>query len=1092
MSTKFEKLTSLLKELFQLDRADLDFGIYRIMHQRSAEIVKFLDQDLLPQVESCFSVYQSSDKAAIHKDLAEAIKQAAQLGVDSETVPKVRDLKAKLANESVDIASLEGEVYDHLFNFFRRYYSEGDFISKRVYKDGVYSIPYEGEEVKLYWANADQYYVKTSEYLRDYAFRLQPENTTDPMRVHFTLIDASEGEHGNVKEADEKGRVFILASADFITFTNKELSINFEYRAAQLTDWDNQGGKTKPPTQKELIQIAEARILAVTGSAFAAQIAELAKKYRTADGDAADYTILAAHLNRYTARNTFDYFIHKDLKKFLKRELDFYIKNEVMHLDDIESETTPRVEQYLSKIKVIRKVANKIIDFLSQLEDFQKALWLKKKFVVSTDYCLTLDRIDESFYPEIAANDAQREEWVRLFVIDEIKGTPADLVTAEIPGYSNPLTAGFLKANDKLVLDTKFFTSDFKNHLIASIENIDAQTNGLLVHSENFQALNLLQERYREQVKCIYIDPPYNIGGNDFPYKDSYQHSSWAAMMFDRLDLSKNFLINSGVFAQYIDENEHILSSQIISAVFNQENRSGDIIWKNSSKNDQSYVSMQHEYLLTAVKNKVVNLGNWTELKEGLDEIYSAFEGFKKQYGTDWKAIHKAALEWYKQFPESNPIVDSKHYSWMDERGVYFPDNISGPNYGQYRYDVIHPITGKICKEPSSGWRYPETTMKQKIKDNLVHFGDSEETVPNNKTFLKNTENQSLTSIKYRDGRVASKLLQAMFDGKVFKNPKDVDLGMRLLKAFETDESLILDYFAGSGTTGHAVINLNREDGGNRKYILVEMGNYFDTVTKPRIQKVIYSDNWKDGKPVSRNIGVSQCVKYIRLESYEDTLNNIHLKRTPSQQTLLDMNEAKGADGFAEDYRLRYLLETETRGSPSMLDLDAFLDPDSYFLTIKTPGSDESREIAVDLVETFNYLLGVTVEAISAPTHLDATFERDSEKRLTVKKGKLTEKPAGAWWFRTVTGTAPDGRNVLVIWRNRPGKESEDGIEQDNLVLNEWFKSHKGWSTKNGEFDSIYVNGTNNLENLKTADSIWKVRLIEEDFKRLMFEGTEN
>ena len=247
MSAKFEKLTILLKELFQLDRADLDFGIYRIMHQRSAEIIKFLDEDLLPQVESCFSVYQSSDKVAIHKDLAEAIKQAAQLGVDSDTVPKVRDLKAKLANESVDIASLEGEVYDHLFNFFRRYYSEGDFISKRVYKDGVYSIPYEGEEVKLYWANADQYYVKTSEYLRDYAFRLHPENASDPMRVHFTLIDASEGEHGNVKETDEKARVFILSSADFITFTNKELFINFEYRDAQLTDWDNQGGKTKPP-----------------------------------------------------------------------------------------------------------------------------------------------------------------------------------------------------------------------------------------------------------------------------------------------------------------------------------------------------------------------------------------------------------------------------------------------------------------------------------------------------------------------------------------------------------------------------------------------------------------------------------------------------------------------------------------------------------------------------------------------------------------------------------------------------------------------------------------------------------------------------
>src|SRR5204863_6399311 len=135
-------------------------------------------------------------------------------------------------------------------------------------------------------------------------------------------------------------------------------------------------------------------------------IAELGKSHVTANGEKADYSRLEAHLRRYTARSTFDYFIHKELGAFLRRELDFYIKNEVMHLDDVESESTPRVEQYLSKIKVIRKVADKLIAFLAQLEDFQKKLWLKKKFVVETNYCITLDRIPEEFYPEISANEA--------------------------------------------------------------------------------------------------------------------------------------------------------------------------------------------------------------------------------------------------------------------------------------------------------------------------------------------------------------------------------------------------------------------------------------------------------------------------------------------------------------------------------------------------------------------------------------------------------------------------------------------------------------------------------------------------------------
>ena len=173
MSQKFEKLKTLLKELFQLDQPDLDFGLYRIMHAKSAEVTQFLNKDLLPQVQQAFGLYKTADKAELGKELDKAIEQAQSLGADPETLPKVKELRAKLANDAVDIGGLENEVYDHLFSFFRRYYSEGDFLAKRVYRPGVYAIPYEGEEVKLHWANRDQYYIKTSEYLRDYAFRLK-------------------------------------------------------------------------------------------------------------------------------------------------------------------------------------------------------------------------------------------------------------------------------------------------------------------------------------------------------------------------------------------------------------------------------------------------------------------------------------------------------------------------------------------------------------------------------------------------------------------------------------------------------------------------------------------------------------------------------------------------------------------------------------------------------------------------------------------------------------------------------------------------------------------------------------------------------
>ena len=518
MSQKHEKLKTLLRELFQLDQPDLDFGIYRVLHARSAEVSEFLDEDLLPQVRAAFGQYRTTDKAEIEKDLATAVEQARGLGVDPETAKKVKELRDRLKTDAVDINALEGEVYDHLFGFFRRYYSEGDFLTKRVYKPGVYAIPYEGEEVTLHWANKDQYYIKTSEYLRDYAFRLRPEDEKKPMRVHFRLADAAEGEHGNVKATEGKDRLFVLAApgesgrgflAEEDGEQGKELVVLFEYRPATLTDWpeEERPGKKRPPAQKDLSTSAATRILTLTDAALTEWIAELGKTHVMANGEQAEYSRLEAHLKRYVARNTFDYFIHKDLGTFLRRELDFYIKNEVMHLDDVENESAPRVEQYLSKIKVIRKIAGKIIDFLTQLEDFQKKLWLKKKFVVETRYCIMVGCIPEEFYLAIAANEAQQEEWVKLFGIDEIR---ENLTT---PGYSKKVTAEFLRTYPTLVVDTRHYGEGFTARLLEALGDVDEQTDGVLFHGENFQALSVMRARYRERMQSIYIRSAIQHGG---------------------------------------------------------------------------------------------------------------------------------------------------------------------------------------------------------------------------------------------------------------------------------------------------------------------------------------------------------------------------------------------------------------------------------------------------------------------------------------------------------------------------------------------------------------------------------------------------
>jgi adenine-specific DNA-methyltransferase len=385
-------------------------------------------------------------------------------------------------------------------------------------------------------------------------------------------------------------------------------------------------------------------------------------------------------------------------------------------------------------------------------------------------------------------------------------------------------------------------------------ESVDfGTTQNLFIEGDNLEVLKLLQESYLGKVKLIYIDPPYNTG-NDFVYADSFArtkdeelkrsgqvteegvplvantsangrfHSDWLSMIYPRLKLARNLLSDDGVLVVSIDENEHSNLVAIGTEVLGRDSYVGEIVLKNSSRNDQRYISMQHEYIVFFVKNRSDNDGLWTERKGGLEQIYAAFDGFRKEYGEDWAAIHAAAKEWYKKFSPSDPVYASKHYTRMDSRGVYFADNISGPNDGQYVYDVVHPDTGQPCKRPARGWVSPKESLERKIAENRVHFGPDHTTVPNLKTYLKDTENQSLTSIRYVDGRAASKRLQALFGEKVFTNPKDEVLLRDIYRALGlADDDVVLDMFAGSASALQAVLELNIATGSKCRFIGIQI-----------------------------------------------------------------------------------------------------------------------------------------------------------------------------------------------------------------------------------------------------------------------------
>lgn len=1087
------RLLKKLKELFQLDQPDLDFGFYRIMHVKSEQVQEFLGKDLLKIVADAFGQVDETRKAELQAAYEKAIQTAKEYGATNpEEAEPVK--KAKAALDAVkDTASAEADIYDHLYRFFERYYDEGDFISRRYYtretpgKAAPFAVPYNGEEVKLHWANADQYYIKTTEYFSNFTFDLTQaaevlgmsaeeralnQIPEAPLNVHFKIVEASEGEHGNVKASEAEKRYFIIHAEKPVDVTEDgELVVNFEYRP------DPEKGSTKEGTWRE-------RRNAGAISTILSQLEGMVKEDKVFERYLRLFKIpaptekdknrplLVRYVNRYTARNTMDYFIHKDLGSFLRRELDFYIKNEVMRLDDIENADAPAVESYLAKIKVLRKIAGKLIDFLDQLEGFQKKLWLKKKFVVETNYCITLDRVPEELYTEIVANKAQHNEWVKLFAIDEIEE------------YQKELTTEFLKANDELVLDTRFFDDAFKARLIASIENFDGQCDGLLIHSENFQALNSLQKRFFEQVTCVYIDPPYNAQSSEILYKNTYKHSSWLSLIQDRAIASLPLLTNDFVHITAIDEVENMRLGLMYGDLFASCDDACVSIVHNPTGQQGNNFSFTHEFAHFIFPQNMNCIG----LEDRNDPLRESQPDIRplRNVSSGKNHLRKSAANcFYPIFIKEGKIIGF---------GDVCKDDFHPQSINIVRDDGVIEVYPIDPSNVESKWVFARDTVESILDELTAEYNQKKKAWDIIRKKSKFRYKSLWEDKRYSANSWGSVVLNGILPNNPFKYPKSiytvrdcVDAGLNNSKYGTT-----LDYFAGSGTTGHAIINLNREDDGKRKYILVEMGEYFDTVLKPRVAKVVYSENWNDGKPTSRNTGISHCFKYLRLESYEDTLNNLRFDENPTKK-------AVGANpSLKEDYMLRYLLDVETRGSQSLLNIDAIADPTAYTLKVKKPGSDEYAVKNVDLIETFNYLIGLRVNHIACPQTFSAAFKRNPDTELPedqhtklVVDGKIRQDAEGPWWFRKVEGWVPKDRSnpnngqrekVLIAWRKLTGD-----LEKDNLMLDEWFQKNR-ISTLDFEFNTIYVNGSNNLPNLQQEGDTWKVRLIEEEFMKRMWE----
>ena len=993
-TAQLAQLITKLQEIFQINQPDLDFGIYRILNSRQTQINEFLQKTLPNKINAAF-------------------------------------------NGNFEQAN---NVYNHLYTFFSRYYDQGDFISQRRYKGDTYAIPYAGEEVMLHWANKDQYYTKSGESFSNYAFTLE-----NGKKVQFRLVEADTAKDN--RKDNEQARVFALIEPRIKTKTDENgdeiqtdilpfgiqgdlLTLRFEYKSVN-----------KKEKQSDYITQAVEKI---QNFAIPNEFQGIFKAMPTEKNK--NRTLLEKYLTDYTAKNTADYFIHKNLGKFLNQELDFYIKNEVMNLDNIQESTDfSHIEQNLQTIKILKTVAKEIIAFLAQLEDFQKKLWLKKKFVAGCHYLITLDYLNEAQIQAALDNPKQTSRWQALFNVDT-----SGLNVVEL-----------CKNYPHLVVDTSLFEPKFQADVLNNLHDLDEKTNGLLIHSDNFQALNLLQERYKEQVKCIYIDPPYNTSASEIIYKNGYKHSSWLSLIENRTEISKNLLSQNGIIEVAIDNMELRRLNLALDTVFGENNFIANISVEHNAKGiPQEYISATNEYFLIYAKNiEHVETYNFKLSVKELKEKYPL---------VDEKGD-------YRELPltrtGSEPLRGDRPFMFFpflykDEKLSILPDEerVCLYDLSKNRFDDIYlnelkskyEIQGYefILPQNSKGefyrWKWGVESCKQGLINGELVYKNN--TVYNKNRVDANVKPKSLWSdVKYDATSKGTRVLSNLFGKKVFDYPKSIFLVEDAITVGANRNSQILDYFGGSGTTAHAVINLNREDNGNRKYILVEQGEYFDSVLKPRVQKVIFAKEWKDGKPQADNGvfgGVSQIVKVLKLESYEDTLNNLELRK-PAQ----DLADMGLSETVQNDYLLHYMLDVESRDS--LLNTQHFAKPFDYQLNIATTSAGAYEAKAIDLVETFNYLIGLRVSEIN-------------DKRET--------------GLVTVQGTNASGEKTLVIWR--------DCEKYDYDKLNRYLDS-RDINPQDSEFDVVYINGDHNVPTVFTDsdDSVktLKVRSIEAEFLSRMF-----
>lgn len=901
------------------------------------------------------------------------------------------------------------ELFDKLNAFFSRYFSRSGSICFAYTPQhmSVYERVYTDEQdVVLFWKTHMLHYVKTDRLFNDLSVEIDG---------HSFFFDCAAMAH---KKSNEKRE---------LVYTLEKIETKKDVQTIRLTvDYSERGRKTKDDEILKAIHKAGIKV-----------------------GEAT----LDKAMRLFGRQSEVDYFINKDAGGFLREQFDLWMYQYVFK--DETHWTEPRIRQ----LQVLKDIAGKLITFIAQFEDELLRIWTKPKFVRNSHYVITLDRISgrEGGMEVLAAflkhtgMKAQTAEWLELGIVDggfdskkiwneesrkAGKEKNASLSTPSASSKPKSIPA-FLPSSlnpsfQSLPLDTRHFDKTLEISLLGLFDDLDNQLDGRLIKSENWQALNTLKEKYRNRVKCCYIDPPYNTGGDGFPYIDNYQNSSWMTMIQERIICARNLLAPKGVFFASIDAKERRHFESLLDSCFDRNNRVEELIWAtNATKNQSPTYSTNHEYVEVYAKDLKLSSGDermFREPKPGFKEMMDMVEKINPSFptieeiGEEIKKLFEAhrqvfrdeleemGVEYDKNLDLWKGLYNYSHAEYRDEKGKYVApdkarkanasiwlwreDNPSmpqvkedsqkaefrDPKHAMFRfYKPAHPITGNPCPAPKRGWAWPmkpQPTQTHSFEalsnDQRIVWGNDEKKIPQTKKFLHEVDTNVAKSVimDYTDGE--KQLTDLTGKTRSFPNPKPTTLISRFILQTTDENELVMDFFGGSGTTAHSVVEAFNTDRIRRKFLLVEAADYFDEILLPRVKRIYAASKWKGGNAVNLG-GPGLFCKVQTLEQYEDAISRA------SYADEEDLFRNTKTDVFSQyvffrDLKLVEGLELDRKSKKVSVHLDR-LYPD------------------IDLAETLSCITGKWIKRVTAD---EVEFADGSRESLTDPDWRLI-KPFIFW-----------------------------------------------------------------------------------------------